>query len=93
MQYKIIKCTEYRANREVADEWYEVQYLSNQKKWWFFGERVWKTFKEPLWSSGGTFYVNLKFSDEMKAREFINKCQMRIRSNTIVKQETWTLCG
>ena len=93
MKYKIIKCTSYRSNKEIESEWYEVQYLSNVRTWWFFGERVWKTFKDKMYSSGGPFYVELKFNDEMEAREFINKCQSDIPSDTIVRKEVWTLLG
>jgi hypothetical protein len=92
MQYKLVKCVSYKADRTVGDEWWEVQYLSTSKKWWFFGERVWKTFKEPL-CSGDDFYVNLKFKDDMKAREFVNRCQQNLPASNIVKTEVWTLCG
>jgi len=88
-KYKIVKCTSYKSNKEVEREWYEVQYLSNLRKW----IRVWKTFKDKMYSSGGPFYVNLEFDDEEKAREFINKCESNVPSDKVVRKPVWELIG
>jgi len=91
MKYRIVKCVVYDRYTKTEKHWFEVEYLSNVKTWWFFGERVWKTFKEPVYSSAGAFNINLKFATEMEAREFINRC--RTQSNGIVKEIVWELCG
>ncbi len=91
MPYKIINCKSYKSDKTVEKEWFEVQYLSNVRKWWFFGERVWKTYKEEMYSYGGPFYVNMKFRDEMEAREFINRCESGLPNDRIERKEVWKL--
>lgn len=86
MRYKIIECKNVKPDKTVERKWYEVQYLSNARTWWFFGERIWKTYN---W--GNPFYVSMKFSDITEAKEFIIKCEQEY--TTIIKKEICEVLG
>ena len=52
---------------------------------------MWKTFTDEMYSSGGSFYVNLEFGDEESARKFINKCRANVQE--VVKKLVWEFIG
>jgi hypothetical protein len=87
MSYKIVNCKDYKSDKTVRKEWYEVQYLSNVRTWLFFGPRVWRTYKEKMGSFSGSFYVNLEFNTSEDAREFISRCKKQEASDKIIKEE------
>ena len=82
--YRIINCKEYNDERNLKDHWWEVECFTST--WWSFGKKFWVTEKQSYWSTGGDFYIPIRFTSEQDAFDYIGRISKNIPKNKIIRE-------